>query len=82
MACGLPVVATDVGGAPDVVTSGQSGWLVPAEDPVALQNAILTALADSSLHQHMGHQARQVIVERYSLDTVANKLVNLYRILS
>jgi glycosyltransferase involved in cell wall biosynthesis len=79
MACGLPVVATDVGGAPDVVTSGQSGWLVPAEDPSALQNTILTALADSSLHQHMGHQARQVIVERYSLDTVANKLVNLYK---
>lgn len=79
MACGLPVVATDVGGAPDVVTKAQSGLLVPAEDPTALQNAILTALSNIELRQQMGHQARQVIIERYSLDTVANKLVDLYQ---
>jgi glycosyltransferase involved in cell wall biosynthesis len=79
MSAGLPVVATDVGGAPDVVTSGQSGLLVPAEDPAALQKAILTALGDDRLRQQMAQQARQVIIDRYSLDTVAKKLIDLYK---
>jgi len=78
MAAGLPVVATRVGGAPDVVTPGQSGLLVPPDDKVVLQQAVHTLLADEGLRRRMAQQARQVIVERYGLVAVARKLMELY----
>lgn len=79
MAAGLPVVATDVGGAPDVVVPQQSGLLVPPDDRDALQQAILALLAaDGSQRQQMAQQARQVIVSRYGLAAVAQQLVALY----
>ena len=43
LACGVPVVATSVGGVPEMVDNGRTGWLVPPEDPGALRGALLRA---------------------------------------
>ena len=54
MACGKPVVASNVGGIPEVVADGETGILVPARDPAAIAEALRTLLADSSLRERMG----------------------------
>lgn len=79
MACGLPVVATPVGGIPDVVLDGESGLLVPPEDVPALAAAIRRLLADSDLRHQMGQKARERVVSDYSLKAVTTRHLELYR---
>jgi L-malate glycosyltransferase len=67
MAAGLPVVATRVGGTPEVVQDGVNGLLVPPADSVALAEAIRRLLADSALAQRLGDAARRSVAERFSV---------------
>lgn len=64
MALAKPVVATCVGGVPDVVTPGETGWLVPPGAPEALAVAIADALADPQRAAAYGVQARNLMLER------------------
>jgi glycosyltransferase involved in cell wall biosynthesis len=79
-ACALPAVATDVPGTHEVIADGQSGWLTPAGDAAYLAEAMnrmmQTPLED---RRSMGERARQLIIERYSLDAVLDQWVALYR---
>jgi glycosyltransferase involved in cell wall biosynthesis len=59
MACGLPVVATHVGGIPEFVRDGMDGYLVPPENPAALHAAIKRLVADPARLRAMGRDARQ-----------------------
>ncbi len=61
MARGLPVVATDVGGIPDLVRDGQTGILVPPRDPRALTGALGRLLDDACLRERFGIAARDAI---------------------
>ena len=56
MACGKPVVATSVGGIPEVVVDGETGFLVPPRDPEALAAAIVRLLADRGLREQDGRR--------------------------
>lgn len=78
MAVGVPPVATAVGGAPDLITSGENGLLVPAGDTEALQGAILSLLANPARLPSMGARARERVVSDYSLQSVADRLRGLY----
>lgn len=83
MAMGLAVVATDVGGAPDLIQHGQSGWLIPPDTPAKLEEAFITLLADTAARQAMGQKARQKVEQEYALAAVADRLRQLYdRLLS
>jgi glycosyltransferase involved in cell wall biosynthesis len=79
MACGLPVVATDVGGARDVLgDDGKAGLVVPVGSSAALAEAI-TALADSpALRREIGAAARTVIEDRYDMKRVVAQYLSLY----
>lgn len=65
MACGLPVVATQVGGVPEVVEHGVTGILVPSGDPAALASAILRLARDPQLRIEMGRRGRERAEERF-----------------
>lgn len=65
MASGLPVVLTDVGGLPDIVDSGDTGYLVPKANVAELGDAIEALLADESLRLRMGARARSVAETRF-----------------
>lgn len=65
-AAGRTVVATAVGGVPEVVSDGLTGRLVPPDDPRALADAINALLADSALTQRLADQARRRAAERFS----------------
>jgi glycosyltransferase involved in cell wall biosynthesis len=78
MAAQRPVLATAVGGIPDVLEHGVSGWLVPPEDPPALAQAIGHLLQDTTLRQQLSSQAFQLLCTQYSLEAAMNKLLTIY----
>lgn len=78
MACGKPVVGSDIPGISGVVTHKQNGLLVPPRNPEALANAILTLLDDENLRRRLGRNARQLMVEKYSWDIIIKKIEKVY----
>jgi glycosyltransferase involved in cell wall biosynthesis len=78
MAAGLPVVATAVGGTPELVIDGETGLLVPPRDPAALAQAIVTLLTDSDLAQRMGENGRLRVADRFTIGQMVQKTEQLY----
>lgn len=68
MACGVPVVATQEGGFPEMITPGENGELVPARDPGALANALIRMLCDEGLRSRLAAAARRRIERDYTAD--------------
>jgi glycosyltransferase involved in cell wall biosynthesis len=79
MAHGLPCVATAIGGNTDVIHHGRDGWLVPADDPDALAESLLSLSRDESLRRALGAGARQTAEAEFGLDRVAQRYLDLYR---
>jgi glycosyltransferase involved in cell wall biosynthesis len=78
-AAGVPVVATAVGGTPEVVDDGVSGYLVPPGDADALAVRIREALASEVRLRDMGLHGRQRVVEQFSFDAQARRYRRLFR---
>jgi glycosyltransferase involved in cell wall biosynthesis len=78
MACGLPCVATAVGGTVEVLKDGLTGRLVPSEDPGRLAEGLVEALSGAS----WGADARAHVVRNFSLDDVARRYLEIYLSLS
>lgn len=78
MATGLPVVATAVGGTPEVVVEDVTGLLVPPHDPDALTNAVLRLLRDPGLRQRMGDAGRTRVVEHFTIERMVHKIEGHY----
>jgi glycosyltransferase involved in cell wall biosynthesis len=79
MAIGTPVVATAVGGVPEVVTDGTTGLLVPPADPAALAAACLALIRDRQRAQSLAARARDEVVARFSHERHGARLVDFYR---
>ncbi len=78
-AAGLPIVASRVGGVPEMCLDGRNGLLVPPGDEGALADACLRLLREPGLAARMGAQGREVARERYDIRTQAARLCDLYR---
>lgn len=81
MATGLPVVATEVGGNPEVVAAGATGLLVPEDDPEALSRAIERYLDDPALRAAHGAAGRARVEAEYGLDRMVARYAELYEAL-
>jgi glycosyltransferase involved in cell wall biosynthesis len=79
MACGTPVVGFEVGGIPDMIRPGETGWLVKPESPRPLRNAMEQALADKEKRGRMATRCRKVVEEEYTLEVQARNYRRLYR---
>ena len=79
MAAGLPVVASSVGGIPEVVIDGETGLLVPPGDPQSLAAAIERLLADPALRRRLGEAGRIRVAEHFDLAAVHRAHLDLYR---
>jgi glycosyltransferase involved in cell wall biosynthesis len=82
MAAGLPVVATRVGGVPDAVVDGETGFLVPPDDDERLAAGLVRLLEDRTLAAHMGSAGRERARRLYHEDTVLRSLESLYESLA
>jgi starch synthase len=79
MACGTPVVASRVGGIPEVVVDGETGWLVPPGDEAALARALRDALGDPARARRMGEAGRRRVEAHFSWDRIADRTLAVYR---
>jgi glycosyltransferase involved in cell wall biosynthesis len=77
-AAGVPLVASRIGGIPEVVEDGVTGLLVPPEDPAALAAAIEQTLADPAAAAARARTARKRCEERFSHTVAINRLLALY----
>jgi len=78
MAAGVPVLSTDVGGVGDLVTHGETGWLVPPGDPSALARGIERLLGDPALRHRLAGAARPVALERHHVKHLIRRMETLY----
>jgi len=78
MAAGRPVVATPVGGTPEVVSDGETGLLVPPRDPQALAAALRRVLEDRGLAERLAAAGRRRVEEHFTLDSMNRRMLELY----
>jgi len=79
MAAGLPVVATAVGGVPEILSDGESALLVAPRDEAAMASALARVLCDSELARSLASKASALAATRHAPETYARSLVRLYR---
>ena len=78
MACGKPVIATSVGGIPEIVAHGESGLLVERQSVPQLAQALSTLLTDDSVARALSRGGRRSVIERFSEQRFHQKIRNLY----
>ncbi len=79
MLAGIPVVASNVGGIPEIVAEGETGLLVPPNDAAALAGALRTVVDDPGLRQQMAVRCRSVARQSFTAETMAARFEALYR---
>jgi glycosyltransferase involved in cell wall biosynthesis len=79
MAAGLPVVASAVGGVPELVRDGETGFLVPPRDSAALAGALERTVSDPALRDRLGEAARRRVEREFSFERFEREHLELYR---
>jgi glycosyltransferase involved in cell wall biosynthesis len=79
LAMAKPVVATRVGGIPEIVTPGVNGLLIPPEDPRALAEALLELLRDPDRSRRLGIAGRRLVEQEHTLERMGEKVLDVYR---
>ncbi len=78
MLAGKPVIATDVGGIPELVNNGNTGILVPPKDPDAIGKAVIELLSDNKKRERMGNNAQQRAHELFTLKNMVSGTQKIY----
>lgn len=78
MASGCPVIGSNVGGIPDIITDGENGFLIPERDPQALAEKIVEIVLNKSLTDKFHRNGEISIKEKFSWDVIAQKFSNRY----
>lgn len=73
------VVASNVGGIPEIITSGETGLLVPARDPNAIASALVSLIEDENGRNQLGAQLKQKVENKFSLQKMLSETTSLYR---
>ncbi|MCP5004876.1 MAG: glycosyltransferase family 4 protein [Planctomycetes bacterium] len=78
MACGIPVVATRVGGIPEIVVNNENGVLVPPKEPECLADAVEALLNNDEARAKMGIHGRERVEKLFSMETHARDITDVY----
>ncbi len=77
-ACAIPVVVSNVGGLPEVVRDGETGFLVPPMDSEITARQIVRLAADANLRRQMGQAGRRLVLDRYGWQDNADRMQKIY----
>jgi glycosyltransferase involved in cell wall biosynthesis len=78
MSCGIPVVATRVGGNPEVVVNGETGYLVKPGDASDFASHVVKLLQNRDLRKNMGEEARKRVEKHFRMSDVASRYIEIY----
>jgi len=78
MASGLPVIATAVGGNPELVSPGKTGALIPSADPEKMAQALLGYVSNPARMAKEGHAARAEVEARFSMEAMVSAYLGVY----
>ena len=79
MAAAKPVVATRVGGCPEVVANGQTGYIIEPRDRKALVDRLLSLLNNPGLAEQMGREGQRLVRRKFSVEQMVQSTSELYR---
>ncbi|WP_224364566.1 N-acetyl-alpha-D-glucosaminyl L-malate synthase BshA [Hyalangium versicolor] len=79
LSCGVPVVASDIGGVPELVSHGETGYLAPVGDVSAMAARVLTLLRDAALWKACSHRAREQVLARFQRAPAIDRYEALYQ---
>src|SRR5262249_32269752 len=79
LACGTPTIAMPVGGLPELVRPGVSGWLAEAATPEALAKSVYRAIRDMAQGKHLGESCRRLAETEYSLELQGRRYFELFQ---
>lgn len=78
-ACGKPVIATSVGGLPEVVKDGETGFIIPPANELALSNKLYELILDENLQKKFGVNGRNLVLEKYSWEKSLDIMEEVYK---
>jgi len=78
LACETPVIASSVGGIPEIISNYENGILVPPNNEVRLAEAIQYLLSDEYVRRRLGRHGRKLVIEKFSLEVTTQKLLSVY----
>ena len=79
MACGLPVITTPVKGIKNLIQHRENGYLCADTSAAAISQGVRAVMQDETLRQHLARQARQYVVENFSLEKILERELDIYR---
>jgi len=79
LACGVPAVATSIGGASEILRDGETGLIVPPRDPERLAQAILTLVDDPALAREMGRRGSEDVARRFTPERLTAETLRVYQ---
>lgn len=77
-ACGLPIIVTNIGGLPETLEDGKTGFCVAPANPQAIADKLLLLYNDKSLREKMGYAGREYVTQRFSWAENAGKMMEIY----
>ena len=78
MACGAPVVGSNIGGIPEIIEDGHNGYLVSAKNVVELSDALIKIITDGKSRKNMGEESRKKVESEFTWNIIAKKTENVY----
>ena len=79
MACKLPVIASNIGGIPDIVHDGETGLLVPEKDNIEMSRYIIKLIENEDLRENLTFKGYNMVNEYFSWEKIAENYVNIYK---
>lgn len=79
LACGVPLLASDAGGNPEVVEKDVNGFIVPKGDSAALAQKMKVLASDQNMRKKMGRESRRIATEKFDWELIAGKTLKYYR---
>jgi len=79
MACKLPVIASNIGGIPDIVNDGETGLLVPEKDTIGMSQSIIKLIENEDLRENLTFKGYNMVKEYFSWEKIAKDYIDIYK---